>query len=181
MTDLYSDPAEAALIGCLGFHGNEIHHLIEAVSPQDFWKPARETIWSAAKTLVTTGQPIDPSAIVRKLQADGVLNQSVERVVAFEMTTSCPVEIAGKYSETVIEMSRRRELHRACQRAIDITVNHQGSTSEALSLVMGELDKLAAKDEDPSTLTWRQLIDEFEDTHAPGGARPGIPSPWWEL
>jgi replicative DNA helicase len=181
MTDLYSDPAEAALIGCLGFHGNEIQHLIEAVSPQDFWKPARETIWSAAKKLVTTGQPIDPSAIVRKLQADGVLNQAVERVVAVEMTTSCPVEIAGKYSETVIEMSRRRELHRACQRAIDITVNHQGSTSEALSLVMGELDKLAAKDEDPSTLTWRQLIDEFEDTHAPGGARPGIPSPWWEL
>lgn len=177
--ELHSDDAEKALIGCLSFHGAEIHHLVQTVSPQDFWKPARETIWSAARKLITDGHPIDPSAIMRKLTADGAWNQVVEHVVAIEMTTSCPVDIAAKYSQTVVEMARKRELYRACQRATD-HIMRADTASEALAAARAEFDILV-RDDDPHTLNWRQLLDEFEVTHAPGGAKPGVPSPWWEL
>jgi replicative DNA helicase len=179
--ELRSEPAEKALIGCLGFHGTEMRHIMEAVSPEDFYRPAREDVWRAARKLVSAGEPVDPVAIMRLLHADGHLNHAIEQLVAVEMTTSCPVEIAGRYSETVVELAKKREQYRAFQRAFEIITTHPGSASETLALARSELDKLVTRDDDPSTLNWRQLVDEFENTHAPGGASEGVPTPWWEL
>lgn len=180
-TELRSDPAEAALLGALSFHGAAMGHLLAAVAPADFFKPGREAIWNVARKLAASNKPIDPVAVVRQLQADGLLNHAVEQLVAVEMTTSVPVDVAARYAETVVDLSQRRALLRACQRATDIVATHPGLACEALAAARAEFDQLGLNDDQPATLGWRQLCDEFDTTHSPGGTRPGIPSPWWQL
>jgi replicative DNA helicase len=179
--NLRSDPAEAALLGALGFHAESMTHVLAFVAPDDFYKPAREAVWSIARKLHANRQPIDPVAICRQLHADGRLTAAVEQLISAEMTRSRPVHVAEAYAETVVDYSRRRAALRACQRATDLVVTHPGDLSEALALARAELDKLTVNDEQPNTLTWSQLVDEFDVSHAPGGAPPGIPSPWWKL
>jgi replicative DNA helicase len=178
---LRSDPAEAALLGALAFHGNAMHHVLRAVAADDFYKPARGAIWLAAQQLATNGKPIDPVAVTRELQGGGQLNRVIEQLIVAEMTTSVSVDIAGRYAQTVVDLAKRRDMLRACQRATDIVMSHPGEASEALSAARAEFEKLSINEDEPATLSWRQMIDEFETVHAPGGSRPGIPSPWWQL
>lgn len=179
--ELRSDPAEASLIGALGFHAESMAHLLQAVSPDSFHKPARGSIWSAAKSLSSAGKPIDPVAIARQLHVDGKYNNAIEHLLATEMATPHSVDLASRYAETVTDLARKRELLRVCQRATEIVFTAE-SSSEAFTLAQAEFEKVAKRDEEePSTLNWLQLVDEFEVTHAVGGSSPGIPSPWWQL
>lgn len=178
--ELRSDPAEAALLGALGFHADAMGHVLDAVAPEDFHKPARDHIWCAARKLAADGKPIDPIALARRLHADGNYNQAVERIIQTEMSTPASVDTATRYAETVVDLARRRDLFRVCQKATDLVTTHPGSASEALSVVRSEFDRLTPDDDGPGTLTWTQLVDEFESTHA-ASTSPGIPSPWWKL
>lgn len=179
--ELRSDVAESALLGALGFHADAMKHILESVSPSAFYKPGREAIWSAARKLADAGKPIDPGAVARQLHADNEYNQAVRRLIDSEMTTPRSVDLAEQYAGVITDLAQRRELLRVCQRATEIVATHPGSASEAFSAAQAEFGKIVQEDDDPSTLNWNQLVDEFETAHAIGGARPPIPSPWWQL
>lgn len=180
--ELHSDAAEATLLGALAFHADALAHVLTQVSPEDFYKPARESVWRAARVLAADRKPIDPIAIARHLHGAGEYNKAIERVIQVEMSTSRSTESAISYAETVIDLARRRDLLRACQRAMQQATSHPGSVSEALVAARAELERIAEKEDDqPATLTWKELVSEFDEAHAPGGSKPAIQTPWWKL
>lgn len=181
--ELQSDSAESTLLGALAFHADAMAHVLAAVDPEDFFKPAREVVWRAARELAAERKPIDPVAIARHLHGAGGYNSAVERIIQTEMSNAASVELAANYAQTITDLARRRELLRVCQRAMQQATTHPGSASEAFAAAHAEFDTAAAKQNtaDPATLSWSELVEEFEDAHAPGGSRPGVPSPWWEL
>jgi len=180
--ELRSDSAEATLLGALAFHADAMAHVLAGVDPEDFYKPARGAIWKAARALAADRKPIDPTAIARWLTGRGEYNHAVERLIQVEMSAAASVDRATAYALTITDLARRRDLMRICQRATEHAATHPGNASDALAAARAEFATAAVEtDTRTGTLTWTELVDEFETAHAPGGSRPGIPSPWWEL
>jgi replicative DNA helicase len=90
---------------------------------------------------------------------------------------------AERAARTIADLAARRRLVQAVKRMAMTVRDHPGDPSEILAAARGELDALDARDDDPrnGTLTWSQLMDEFEAAHEPGQWRPGIDTPWDQL
>lgn len=180
--ELRSEPAEMALLGALGHYPDAIAGVLSRLPGADFYRPARGAVWDACRALSDERQPIDPVSVARRLAAAGDLNPAVRHVVTVEMANAASAFHAAAHAETVADLARRRELLRAVNRARSTVTEHPGNTSEALAAVRAQLDELGRDDvRHAGPLGWDALVDEFERAHAPGGSRPGIPSPWWEL
>lgn len=180
--DLRSDRAEAALIGAVAFHPDACAAVLARLPGTDFYDPHRGAVWDGMRALSEAGRTIDPPAVARHLAAADALTESVRGVIAREMLDAHPPEWAARHADTVADLARRRELLRATYRARRLAAEHPGDHSETLAAVRGVLDALDGPAVDQAAaLSWDALIDEFEQVQAPGGSRPGIPSPWWEL
>lgn len=181
--ELRSDPAEAALLGAVAYHPDAMADVLTALPGDDFYKPARGTIWDICRELSTTRAPIDPVAVARTLTARNLYTPLIERLIQTEMTNAVSVDIARQYATVVADLARRREHIRTFQRAFQIVTTHEGAATDALTAARHILDKLDLDADDTvvGTLSWPELIDEFELAHAPGGTPPAIPTPWWEL
>lgn len=181
--ELRSDIAEAALIGALAYHPDALAAVLAALPAKHFYSPHRETVWAICQQLSTEHVPIDPVTVARRLVDAGTWNPATRRVVQVEMADPAPASHAAAHAATVTDLARRRALVRALISARQVVAEHTGEFSEVLAGVRRQFDGL---DEDTDaqrsgTLTWPELVDEFEIAHAPGGSTPGISSPWWEL
>lgn len=183
--EMRSEPAEVALIGAVGHYPDALARVLAQLPGADFYRPARGAVWDACRALSDERKPIDPVSVARRLAADEGMNPAVRHVITVEMSNSASAIHAPAHAEAVADLARRRELLRAVNRARAIAGDHPGDTSEALAAVRAHLDGLGGPDgadaRHNGPLGWDALIDEFEQVHAPGGSRPGIPSPWWEL
>jgi replicative DNA helicase len=183
--ELQSPEAERGLIGAAAYYPDAAATVLADLPGSDFYDPHRGTVWDAFRALVAEHAPLTPIAVMKHLAAAGKVGLAIERVVTTDMANAYPVSHARHLAEEVSDLARRRELLRAITRARQIATTYTGSTSDVLAAVRGALAEVGEPDR-PSAdrdgpLGWDALIDEFEQVHAPGGARPGIPSPWWEL
>lgn len=182
--DIRSDPAELALLGAVAFHADALATVLADLPGTDFYDPHRGTVWDTCRNLSADRQPVDPVTIARTLKAAGNWNVATQRVLTVDMTDAHPAIHASRHADTVTDLARRRELLRAVNRARAVAIDHPGDTSEALAAaraVLDDLDRDTPERTVGGTLTWPQLVDEFEAAHAPGATTPGIPSPWYEL
>lgn len=180
--ELRSDTAEIALIGAVAFHPDAIAGVLADLAAEHFYSPHRASVWDICRQLAADHTPIDPVTISRRLVDASAWNPATQRVVQVEMANPAPASHASTHAATIVDLARRRALIRAITSARQIVAEHTGDASEVLAAVRRQFDGL---DEGiparSTTLTWPQLIDEFEVAHAPGGSSAGIPSPWWEL
>jgi replicative DNA helicase len=180
--ELQSPEAEKALIGAAGFYPDAIANVIAELPAADFYDPHRAAVWEACRALTAEHQPLTPAAVIKHLNAAKQWTTAVQRVVTVEMATSAPASHARAHADAVTDLARRRELMRALKRAHSVIVEHPGEASDLLAAVRAQFDGVDSGQTDAGgPLAWDQLVDEFEHVHAPGGSRPGIPSPWWEL
>jgi replicative DNA helicase len=149
-----------------------------------FYNPHRENVWNVCRELSTDRTPIDPVTVGRRLADRGEWNPATKRVVQVEMSNPAPASHAVAHSATLTDLHRRRELIQALSRANQQVAEHTGDSSEVLAAVRRQFDGLdqeESPDRKSTTLTWSQLVDEFEQAHAPGGTDQGICSPWYQL
>lgn len=183
--ELQSPEAERGLIGAAAFYPDAAATVLADLPGSDFYDPHRGTVWDALRALVDQNVPLTAIAVMKHLAAAGKSGKGLERVVTTDMANAYPVSHARHLADEVSDLARRRELLRAVTRARQIATTYTGSTSDILAAVRSVLDGVGQPDKptvDPDgPLGWDALIAEFEQVHAPGGSRPGIPSPWWEL
>jgi replicative DNA helicase len=181
--DLRSEVAEKALIGALAFHPDALASVLASVPGNHFYSPHRENVWNICRALSAEGLPLDPVAVGRRLTEAGEWNPATQRVVQVEMASPSPAAHAEAHAATLADLYRRRMLVRALKAAHQVIADHTGDSSEILAAVRRQFDGLD-EDETPdrkaSTLTWSQLVDEFEQAHA-GAADQGISSGWYQL
>jgi replicative DNA helicase len=187
---LHSDPAELALICTVSRHGDALAPVLASLPGRYFYRAGRGVVWDACRALVADGHPTDPVTVSRWLIAHGQWEASaqmgnVQRVVQQEMPSGGDIApgFVSRYAEQVAEYARRREVVQLGQRLAHVARARVGDASDVLAemrnLIDGATASTARRKDDP--LDWDQLVDEFEQVHAPGGSRPGTPSPWWEL
>lgn len=187
----HSDDAERALLGAVVRHPDALAGVLADLDGKDFFHPARGVVWDACRALSADREPIDPTAVARWLVAHdrwsaASLSGGVRQVVQVEMLqhgSDTSATFARRYAEQITEDARRRNLIALSQRIGQLARQRPGDTSDVLAeirAIVDEHDRVAAPREG-GPLRWDALVDEFEAAQAPGGSRPGIPSPWLEL
>lgn len=181
--DLRSEVAEKALVGALAFHPDAMALVLADLPAEHFYSPHRANVWDVCRKLSADREPIDPVTVGRRLVDAQQWNPATQRVVQSEMAEPATAAHATAHAATVTDLFRRRQVIRALAAARQVVAEHTGEASELVAAVRRQFDGLDDGDvpERSTTLSWSQLIDEFEQHHAPGGAPEAIPSPWWQL
>lgn len=180
--ELHSPLAERTLLGAVGHHPDPLADILAAVPGNDFYDPHRAAVWDACRALSADRKPVSPVTVSRLLANSGGATAAQRRIITTEMADAHTVTAAQKQAGVVTDLARRRELARAIKAAGQVVATHDGDVSEVLAAVRAKFDRLDWETERAGgTLTWAQLLDEFETAHAPGAAPEGIPSPWPEL
>lgn len=179
---LQAPDSEQALIGAVGHHPDAVAGVLEQLDGADFYDFVRGQVWDTCRAMSAEHQPITPVTVARRMAEAGAWSQRAQHIVQVEMSSARPAAHAARHAETVADLARRREMARAIKRAIHLVNEHPGEASDVLSAVRAQFDDVdEPQRETGGPMAWDALIDEFETVHAPGGSRPGIPSPWWEL
>lgn len=178
---LQAPDSEEALLGAAGHHPDAIAGVLEELDGADFYDYVRGQVWDTCRKLSTERQPITPVTVARRMTADQSWSDRAQRIVQLEMSSGAPAAHAPRHADIVADLAGRREIIRSIKRAAKLAVEHPGDTSEVLAAVRAQFETVDQPTHAAGPLGWGQLVDEFETVHAPGGSRPGIPSPWWEL
>ena len=72
--EMRSDPAELALIGAVAHHPDALAGVLSRLPGDDFYKPARGTVWDTCRSLSVERRPIDPVSVARHLAGNGGMN-----------------------------------------------------------------------------------------------------------
>lgn len=194
--ELWSDPAEAALIAAAARHPDALAGVLATLPGGDFYRMARGVVWDAFKALVADDHPIDPVAVGRYLMAQGQwsandLHGDTQHVVRVEMVryeSDLSAAHAQRYADQVSDLARRRALVNTATRLRQLAVQRTGECSDVLAEMRSELDALDDPTRNippgefpPGPLRWEDLVAEFEAFHAADAETPGTPSPWPEL
>lgn len=186
--ELCSEIAELGLIGAVAYQPDALANVLADLPAGHFANPHRERVWAICRELSANRQPIDPVTVGQHLVQAGQWTDGTRHVVKVEMSSAAPASHAAAHAATVTDLARRRALIRALIRARQYAAENIGDPSEMLAAVRRQFDGLEEFTETPdtasgrpATLSWTQMIDEFEEAHAPGGTPPGIPTPWWQL
>lgn len=181
-TTLQSPEAEAALLGTAAFHPEAVAAVLAALPGRDFYGGARGTVWEALRALSGDRRPIGPVAVARHLRDTGQLNDATRAVIHTAMADEQPAHHAPEHARVVADLARRRELVRAVKRAYTTVRDHPGDHSEILAAVRAVFDDLDSGEQRlGGTKTWPELLDEFNEAHAPDARHFGLPTPWAEL
>jgi replicative DNA helicase len=177
------DPAaEQGLMGALGHHPDALAPVLARLAPGAFYDVFRGDVWAAARVLAGARSLITPITLARELRRGGVEVTSGHRdVLTRQLAAGGSVETADLAAELIEDLAARRELARTLKRAEQLFRDASGDTAEILGRIQGELAGLTPTDEHTGTLTWDQLLDEFESAHEPGAPSRAIPTPWYEL
>lgn len=182
--ELQAPDSERALIGAVAFHADAIAAVLERLPGADFYDLVRGQVWDTCRALSEEHEPITPATVARRMVADGTWGPRAQTIAQTEMVTAAPALQAARHADVVADLARRRELIRTLTRMRSVVLEHPGDASDALMHARALFDDLGQPDQADrpgGTRSWSQMLDEFEAAHAPGGSRPGIPSPWWEL
>jgi replicative DNA helicase len=182
---LQAPDSEQSLIGAAGHHPDAIAGVLAELEGRDFYDLVRGQVWDTFRKLSAEREPITPVTVARRMIADQMWSPRAQIIVRTEMLYASPAVHAPRQAEIVADLARRREMTQALKRAANLIAGHPGEASDVLAAVRNELDNIDRADRhDTNTsgpMGWDALVDEFDTVHAPGGSRPGIPSPWWEL
>lgn len=179
---LQAPDSEQALLGAVGHHPDAVAGILEQLPGADFYDLIRGQVWDACRAMSAEHQPITPVTVARRMAEERTWTSGAQRAVQVFMANATPAAHAARHAEAVADLARRREMAQAIKRAISLVNEHPGEASDVLAAVRAQFDTVdSPQQETGGPLGWDALIDEFEQVHAPGGSRPGLASPWWEI
>lgn len=112
--------AEQAVLGGMMLSPDAAMDVMEEhLEARDFYRPAHETIYSAAVGLYAAGEPCDPIMMASKLEAEGTLAKVGGPGYLHHLVQQVPTAAnAAYYAEIVRNKARLRRIITACERII---------------------------------------------------------------
>lgn len=178
------DPrAEAALMGAAAYYPDAIAAVLAGLDGADFYDLIRGKVWDACRKMSAAHEPITPVTVAQHMAANGDWSQRAQSIVQVEMNEPHPARYAQGHAATIADLARRRVLLRTVKRMRSIVTDPARDSSEAHAAARDVFDELGRDDDRRlgGTLTWTQMLDEFEAAHHPDATRDCIPTPWPEV
>lgn len=146
-----------------------------------FYEHDHQKIYQAIIDCMLEGKGTDPVSVVRALRYKGELTQPLSELV-HELPRSAGLLTGAKDDAgTILDLYRKRELHRVLMQSDSLVVSAAGSYEEIAGEVSGDIGDLVDRAVKPETLfTAIQVVDDalghlFGERHVEPGIPMGIP------
>jgi replicative DNA helicase len=153
--------AEQSVLGGMILSKRAIAEVLEAVAPEDFYRPQHETIFRAVVDLYGRNEPADQITVSNHLRSLGLLDKIGGPAYLSECVATVPTAAnAEYYAEIVHDCAIRRRIVEAGHRITDIGYNGEGEAQHAVDAAHAELTSvMKARENADSALLGDDLPD----------------------
>jgi replicative DNA helicase len=178
--------AEQSVLGGMLLSKDAIADVVETLRPQDFYKPAHETIYDAVLDLYGRGEPADPVTVAAELTKRGELARIGGAPYLHTLIASVPTAAnAGYYARIVRERAILRRLVEAGTRIVQLGYTESGDVDSAVDRAQAEIyhvtDARTSEDYLPLSQIMEGTLDELEAISTRGGTLAGVPTGFSDL
>ncbi|WP_019354725.1 DUF3987 domain-containing protein [Streptomyces sp. AA1529] len=161
--------AEQAALGAMMLTAEAIAEVTATLRPEDYYRPAHETVHRAVLTLREKGSPVDPITLTHHLDRLGELGRVGGPGYIQSLVQAVPTAAnGGYYAEIVHELAERRRLIEAGTRLVQAASTPDASAAEVReALALGE-EKLPETWHEPIPLNSRPALPAFPLHTFPG-------------
>lgn len=177
--------AEQSVLGGMLLSRDAIDEVTEILTPQAFYKPAHETIYTAILDLYAQGEPADPITVSNWLAKNGTLDKVGGATYVHALVNAVPTAAhAEYYAEIVHEHAALRALVKAGTSIVQLgyagrgdleAVKDQASAALTDALAERETQQIASIGDD-----YADYLDDLE-TRKNAGDVTGIPTGFADL
>ena len=178
--------AEQSVLGGMLLSKDAIADVVETLRPQDFYKPAHETIYDSVLDLYGRGEPADPVTVAAELTKRGELARIGGAPYLHTLIASVPTAAnAGYYARIVRERAILRRLVEAGTRIVQLGYTESGDVDSAVDRAQAEIyhvtDNRTSEDYLPLSQIMEGTLDELEAISTRGGTLAGVPTGFSDL
>lgn len=176
--------AEQAVLGAMLQSTDAITDVVEALRPEDFYRPAHKIVYDAVLELFNAGEPADAVTVMTALKTAKQLERVGGAVYIYDLLASVPTAAnAGYYARIVAERAILRRLVEAGTRIVQLgygAAEGQGEeVAEAVNRASIEVEQVSRAVSTTGPVTMESLlnptVDELEAYESPAGQKPGVP------
>jgi replicative DNA helicase len=182
--------AEQCVLGAMLLSKDAIADVVEVLRPNDFYRPAHQTVYDAVIDLYGKGEPADAVTIAAELTRTGTLERIGGAPYLHTLIASVPTAAnASYYADIVRERAILRRLVEAGTKVVQLGYGAAGGAGgdvddvvdRAQAAVYEVLERRTAEDYTPISETLMQTLAELETIQGHNGALSGVPTGFRDL
>lgn len=178
--------AEQSVLGAMLMSKDAIADVIEEVRPQDFYRPAHETIYDAIIDLYGRGEPADAVTVAAELDKRGELERVGGRVGLVDLMQSISIAAnAGYYAQIVHDKATLRRLVDASMKIAQLGYQGAGDVPDIVDAAQQTIYEVSEGKTSEDYKSLKELleptIDEMEAIESHSGVMSGVPTGFIDL
>jgi replicative DNA helicase len=176
------------VLGGMLLSKDAIADVVEVIRPDDFYRPAHQTIYECILDLYGRGEPADPVTVSAELERRGELTRVGGAPYLHTLIATVPTAAnAAYYAEIVAEKAVLRRLVEAGTRIVQL--GYQGGEGAAVDEVVDRAqaaiyevtERRTAEDYVPLEELLQPTMDEIDAIASRGGVSLGVPTGFADL
>ncbi|ARU46963.1 replicative DNA helicase [Corynebacterium silvaticum] len=180
--------AEQGVLGAMLLSPQTVIEIVEVLTPEDFYRPAHQLIYSAMIDLFSDNKEIDPVIVAARLDRNNDLERVGGAPYLHTLISSVPTAANARYyAEIVAEKALLRQLVDAGTRVVQLGYEGtEGAEIESvIDLAQQEVFKVNQKGSAEDYTVLGDIIgptmEELDDISAHGGLAMGVPTGFIDL
>ncbi|MEJ2886868.1 replicative DNA helicase [Actinomycetospora sp. OC33-EN06] len=181
-------PAEQSVLGAILLSKDAIADVVEMLKPDDFYRPAHQTVYECVLDLYGRGEPADPVTVSAELEKRGELLRIGGAPYLHTLIATVPTAAnAGYYAEIVADRAILRRLVEAGTRIVQLGYHGaEGSDTDdivdrAQAAVYEVTDRRVTEDYVALEDVLQPTMDEIDAIASRGGVSFGVPTGFTDL
>ncbi|GAB3057116.1 replicative DNA helicase [Sediminivirga luteola] len=178
--------AEQSVLGGMMLSKDAIADVVENLRPEDFYKPAHETIYGCILDLYARGEPADSVTVANELTKSGDLARVGGGAYLHTLIASVPTAAnAGFYANIVRERALLRRLVEAGTRIVQIGYDAQGDAEAVVNQAQAEIYSVTERNASQDYVVLGEIVqetvNEIERAGDAGDGPSGVPTGFEEF
>jgi replicative DNA helicase len=178
--------AEQCVLGAMLLSKDAIADVVEVLRPDDFYKPAHQTVYDTVLDLYGRGDPADAITVSNALVTRGEIARIGGAPYLHTLLASVPTAAnAGYYAKIVRERAILRRLVEAGTRIVQMGYSAEGEADDVVDRAQAEVysvtERRSSEDYLPLSAIMEGTLDEIDAIANHGGAMIGVPTGFTDL
>jgi replicative DNA helicase len=180
--------AEQSVLGGMMLSKDAIADVVEALTPNDFYRPAHQAVYDCVLDLYGRGEPADPITVSAELERRGELGRVGGAPYLHTLIATVPTAAnAGYYAEIVAEKATLRRLVEAGTRIVQMGYNgaEGAEIDEVVDRAQAAIYEVTERRMSEDYVSLEDLLqptmDEIDAIASRGGSSLGVPTGFVDL
>lgn len=173
--------AEQSVLGAMLLSKDAIDAVAEILRPQDFYRPAHETIFAIMVAMSNNGDPVDMITVVDALTRDGSLQRVGGRAYLHSLVSAVTTPAnADYYAKIVRDRAQMRALVNAGTRIVQLGYSEGAEVDDIVDKAQAEIYSVSERRTGMDYVSFGDLTDpllnELEAIEAKSEEAKGVPT-----